>query len=170
MTLRSQSHSLLRLVCAIGVLLQSTALGAEPRVDALRAEVRPGDSLKLQFGPDTLLTGEFDGFLSPRDAVRLRVWDLENDRYDTRDVLLGNVERCVRVRTETNLAFPIGGGMLLATAGGGLGAALDHALGDDDPGDATGTIVAFAADGALVGVIAGALLMPTRTVEKTLWP
>jgi hypothetical protein len=98
------------------------------------------------------------------------VWDLENDRYDTRDVLLGNVERCVRVRTETNLAFPIGGGMLLATAGGGLGAALDHALGDDDPGDATGTIVAFAAVGALVGVIAGALLMPTRTVEKTLWP
>ena len=41
MTLRSQSHSLLRLVCAIGVLLQTTALGAEPRVDALRAEVRP---------------------------------------------------------------------------------------------------------------------------------
>jgi hypothetical protein len=170
MTLRSLNHSLLRLGCAIGLLAQSTALGNEPRLDILRAEVRPGDSLELRFGPDTLMTGEFDGFLSPRDAIRLRVWDAETDRYDTHDVLLESVNRCVRVRTEANLAYPVGGGMLLGTVGGGLGAAFDHALGDDSSGDATGTIVAFAAVGALVGAVVGALVMPTRKVEKTLWP
>lgn len=169
MTLRYLNHPVLAAACAAGLLVQSAALAAEPRMNTLRRELQPGDSLELRVAPDTLVTGEFDALLDAKDAIRLRTWDTEGDRYDSRDVLLENVERCTRIRTEANLAFPIGGGMLLGTVGAGMGAAFHNALGNDASSDATGTVVGFAAVGSLVGVIVGAVIMPTRKVEKTLW-
>jgi hypothetical protein len=135
----------------------------------LRSEVRPGDALELRLDSGITLAGELDRILVPDDTVRLRVEDPLRDRFHT-DVRLQDVEQCVLVRTEGNLAFPVGGAVLLGAVGAGIGSAFDHALGDDSPGGAAGIVIPFALVGALTGVIVGALVMPAKRSERTLWP
>jgi len=158
----------LRIGCVIALLLQSPAMAAESRMDVLRSELKPGDDLEMNLRSGGSLVGEYGRLLVPENAVRLRIWDTEHDRFRDENVPLDGVERCVRLRTEGTAAFPIGAGLLLGAVGAGLGIAFDDALGDDSSG-ALEIVAPFALVGALAGVIVGAVVMPTRTSTRTLW-
>lgn len=154
------------LICAAFLVLPWPVLADD--MATLQENVDPGDKLSMHMDSGPVILGEYDRFLVPENAVRLRVWDTEHDRFRSEDIPLDRVDRCVRLRTGGVAAFPVGGGLLLGAVGAELGIAFDDALGDDSPGTLE-VVAPFTLAGALAGVILGAAVMPTRTKTKTLW-
>jgi len=159
----------LAFVGALPLLLSvPSAAGDESRMDTLRANLKPGDRLSLRLDSGLTLRGEYDRFLIPENAVRLRVWDTEHDRFQGENVSLDGVERCVRVRTEGNMLFPVLGAGLVGGMMAWFAFTLDDGLGQDSPGTVD-LVVPFTLGGMLAGTLVGALIMPTKKSQKVLW-
>jgi hypothetical protein len=150
------------------------AAAADPeKVSILQAHVDPGDKLVATRSNGSTVTGTFQDLRQPDGRLVLTSFDPSGSRFTPREIALGDITGLTRVETRKSAAWPVFG----MVAGAGLGVATGYFAGDDGrsggdvlvPGNQGPLALALGLTGAFLGLLAGAVLAPSETIETTLW-